>query len=123
MPPFSSQIFEENSVFFGCQFRNAAYENLPLKAVAYISLFVNMALRKLVIDSFADVPPIVGVNLTVEIDESLFAKRKNHCGRLFEQQWVFAGIEEPRTKVTQLHFFQNCDFWKLLFLGIGLICT
>ena len=35
---------------------------------------------------------IGGVGLTVEIDEALFTKRKNHSGRVLPEQWVFGGI-------------------------------
>lgn len=35
---------------------------------------------------------IGGDGIVVEIDESLFSRRKNHCERVFYQQWVFGGI-------------------------------
>ena len=38
------------------------------------------------------VGPIGGPGSTVDIDESMFGKRKCHRGRFIEGQWVFGGI-------------------------------
>ena len=35
---------------------------------------------------------IGGPGTTVEVDESLFSRRKNHQGRVLPQKWVFGGI-------------------------------
>ena len=43
-------------------------------------------------DLLANPIAIGGPNTTVEVDESLFTRRKNHQGRQLPPQWVFGGI-------------------------------
>uniref|UniRef100_A0A5S6R2R5 ISXO2-like transposase domain-containing protein n=1 Tax=Trichuris muris TaxID=70415 RepID=A0A5S6R2R5_TRIMR len=40
----------------------------------------------------ADAVQIGGEGLTVEVDETMFPRRKYNVGRLLPQQWVFGGI-------------------------------
>jgi len=35
---------------------------------------------------------ILNINTTIEIDESMFTRRKNRVGRVLPQKWLFGGI-------------------------------
>lgn len=79
----------------------------------------NNYLREVCAYSLMQNPPIIGgPGLTVEIDETLYSRRKNHRGRVLPQAWVFGGIcretnesflfEVPdRTAQTLLPIIQN----------------
>ena len=46
---------------------------------------------------------IGGENRTVEIDESVFSKRKYNKGRMAMQKWVVGGIERESRKMFLIH--------------------
>ncbi|XP_033105195.1 uncharacterized protein LOC117107601 [Anneissia japonica] len=58
----------------------------------------NQFCRDVTVNYFRNHPEqLGGPGVIVEIDESLFSKRKNHVGRVVREQWVF-GAYEPATK-------------------------
>ena len=58
----------------------------------------NAFCRDVCIDYFVENPvQLGGAGVTVQIDESIFVKRKYHRGRFRKEQWVF-GAYEPHTK-------------------------
>ena len=53
----------------------------------------NMVREVCAMDLLANPVVIGGPGRTVEVDESLFSRRKNHQGRQLPEQWVFGGID------------------------------
>lgn len=49
--------------------------------------------------SSASVGLIGGVNKIMEIDESLFARRKSHVCRILPEQWIFGGREDKNASL------------------------
>jgi len=53
----------------------------------------NMYMREVCAENLLRNPIVIGGhNMTVEIDETMFTRRKNHKGRQLPQQWIFGGI-------------------------------
>lgn len=62
---------------------------------------------------------IGGPGIIVEIDESVFNKRKYHRGRFIKEKWVFGGVERGGSGVFFVHV-KNRRRETLLLLNLGL---
>lgn len=91
-------------------------KNLPLK---YVAEDLNIS-TKTMIDWYrfcgdivlfhyenAETSKIGGVNQIVEIDESVFSKRKYNRGRLVKETWVFGGINRNNSKEMFIEMVPN----------------